>query len=65
MNNRSVKLTMVQEGQSVVYRQYLQGYSSTNNQFLQAEASAKGLRIAGLIGKDFNFDYYSSRRTYI
>ncbi|BBD63019.1 SNase-like nuclease (plasmid) [Nostoc sp. HK-01] len=45
VNNRSVNLTMVQEGQAVVYRQYLQGCNSTKNQFLQAEADAKGKRL--------------------
>jgi micrococcal nuclease len=41
VNNRSVNLAMVQEGQAVVYRQYLQGCNSTQDQYLQAEADAK------------------------
>ncbi|MBD2364851.1 thermonuclease family protein [Anabaena minutissima FACHB-250] len=41
VNNRSVNLTMVQEGQAVVYRQYLKGCDRTKDQFLQAEANAK------------------------
>ncbi|MBD2471566.1 thermonuclease family protein [Nostoc sp. FACHB-145] len=45
VNNRSVNLTMLQEGQAVVYRQYLQGCNSTKNQFLQAEASAKSKKL--------------------
>ncbi|BCL39717.1 thermonuclease family protein [Nostoc sp. MS1] len=31
VNNRSVNLTMVQEGQAVVYRQYLQGCANTKD----------------------------------
>ncbi|MBD2452376.1 thermonuclease family protein [Nostoc sp. FACHB-152] len=45
VNNRSVNLTMVQEGQAVVYRQYLQGCNSTKGQFLQAEADAKSKKL--------------------
>jgi micrococcal nuclease len=45
INNRSVNLTMVQEGQAVVYRQYLQGCANTKDQFLQAEASAKQQKL--------------------
>jgi micrococcal nuclease len=45
VNNRSVNLTMVQEGQAVVYRQYLQGCNSGKEQFLQAEADAKGKKL--------------------
>ncbi|MBD2215094.1 thermonuclease family protein [Nostoc linckia FACHB-104] len=41
VNKRSVNLAMVQEGQAVVYRQYLQGCANTKEQFLQAEANAK------------------------
>ncbi|NDJ25761.1 nuclease [Nostoc sp. B(2019)] len=41
VNNRSVNLAMVQDGQAVVYRQYLQGCTNTKEQFLQAEANAK------------------------
>ncbi|WP_414543643.1 thermonuclease family protein [Nostoc sp. CCY0012] len=32
---------MVQEGQAVVYRQYLQGCNSAKDQYLQAEADAQ------------------------
>lgn len=46
VNNRSVNLAMVQEGQAVVYRQYLQGCNSTKDQFLQAEVSAKSKKLA-------------------
>ncbi|BBD63058.1 SNase-like nuclease (plasmid) [Nostoc sp. HK-01] len=45
MNNRSVNLTMVQEGQAVVYRQYLKGCDRTLGQFLQAEADAKSKKL--------------------
>jgi micrococcal nuclease len=45
VNNRSVNLTMVQEGQAVVYRQYLQGCDRAKDQFLQAEANAKGKKL--------------------
>ncbi|RUR72041.1 hypothetical protein DSM107007_58600 [Nostoc sp. PCC 7120 = FACHB-418] len=45
VNNRSVNLTMVQEGQAVVYRQYLKGYTNTKEQFLQAEANAKQQKL--------------------
>ncbi|UKP01132.1 thermonuclease family protein (plasmid) [Nostoc sp. UHCC 0870] len=45
VNNRSVNLTMVQEGQAVVYRQYLKGCANTKDQFLQAEANAKSQKL--------------------
>ncbi|WP_414756195.1 thermonuclease family protein [Anabaena sp. CCY 9910] len=45
VNNRSVNLTMVQEGQAVVYRQYLKGCANTKDQFLQAEADAKQQKL--------------------
>ncbi|MBD2255678.1 thermonuclease family protein [Nostoc parmelioides] len=45
INNRSVNLTMVQEGQAVVYPQYFQGCASTKDQFLQAEADAKQQKL--------------------
>jgi micrococcal nuclease len=45
VNNRSVNMTMVQEGQAVVYRQYLQACDSSKEQFLQAEADAKGKKL--------------------
>ena len=45
VNNGSVNLTMVQEGQAVVYRQYLQGCAKTKDQFLQAETDAKSKKL--------------------
>ncbi|WP_414756183.1 thermonuclease family protein [Anabaena sp. CCY 9910] len=45
VNNRSVNLTMVQEGEAVVYRQYLKGCANTKDQFLQAEANAKQQKL--------------------
>jgi micrococcal nuclease len=45
VNNRSVNLMMVQEGQAAVYRQYLQGCASTKDQFLQTEANAKQQKL--------------------
>ncbi|BAY14027.1 thermonuclease family protein [Calothrix sp. NIES-2098] len=41
VGDRSINLNMVQEGQAVVYRQYLKGCASTKDQFLKAEATAK------------------------
>lgn len=41
----SVNLQMVQAGQAVVYRQYLDGCSATKEQYLQAEAAAKAQRL--------------------
>ncbi|MBD2207783.1 thermonuclease family protein [Calothrix sp. FACHB-1219] len=41
VGDRSINLNMVQEGQAVVYRQYLKGCANTKDQFLQAEAAAK------------------------
>ncbi|WP_414546583.1 thermonuclease family protein [Nostoc sp. CCY0012] len=45
VNNRSVNLTMVQEGQAAVYRQYLKGCNSTQEKYLQAEADAQVQRL--------------------
>jgi micrococcal nuclease len=45
LNGRSVNLQMVQEGQAVVYRQYLKSCNSTQNQYLQAEAAAKSKKL--------------------
>ncbi|ABA25001.1 SNase-like nuclease (plasmid) [Trichormus variabilis ATCC 29413] len=45
VSNRSVNLTMVQEGQAVLYRQYLKGCDRTKDQFLQAEANAKQQKV--------------------
>ncbi len=36
---------MVREGQSVVYRQFLQGCAETKDQFLQAEAEARSKKL--------------------
>jgi micrococcal nuclease len=45
-NNRSINTNLVQEGQAVVYRQYLKGCSPQLQQsLLNAEASAKGQRL--------------------
>lgn len=44
VGERSVNLTMIQEGQAVAYRQYLNGCNA--KQFLNAEASAKNKRLA-------------------
>lgn len=43
--NQSVNLQMVQEGQAVVYPQYLNGCAATKDQYLQAEAVAKQQRL--------------------
>jgi micrococcal nuclease len=45
LGNQSVNLTMVKEGQAVVYTQYLNGCSSTKDQYLAAEAIAKAQRL--------------------
>ena len=45
VGKQSVNLQMVQEGQAVVYRQYLSGCAATKDQYLQAEAQAKKQRI--------------------
>lgn len=47
-NNQSVNLQMVKESHADVYRQYLQGCANTQNQFLQAEATAPPWTIAFL-----------------
>lgn len=44
VNGRSINLTMLQEGQAVVYQQYLRGCNA--NQYLQTEAIAKNKRLA-------------------
>jgi len=41
----SVNLQMVEAGQAVIYRQYLNGCSATKEQYLQAEAEAKAQRL--------------------
>ncbi|MBD1804078.1 thermonuclease family protein [Microcoleus sp. FACHB-SPT15] len=45
MDNQSVNLTMVREGQAVVYTEYLNGCSETKDQYLQAEAEAKAKKL--------------------
>ena len=44
--NLSVNLQMVQEGQAVVYRQYLRGCPGLQTQLLQAENQARQQRLA-------------------
>ncbi|MGF2037380.1 MAG: thermonuclease family protein [Nostoc sp. CmiVER01] len=46
VENRSVNLNMVQEGQAVVYRQYLKGCPQSKDSLLQGENSAKQQRLA-------------------
>lgn len=41
IDNQSVNLQMVKEGQAVVYKKYLQACKSTQNQYLKAELNAK------------------------
>ena len=43
--NQSINLQMVQEGQAVVYPQYLSNCAATQDQYLQAEATAKQQRL--------------------
>jgi len=43
--NLSINLTLVQEGQAVVYRQYLAGCPELRDRLLKAEASAKTRKI--------------------
>ncbi|MBD2214501.1 thermonuclease family protein [Nostoc linckia FACHB-104] len=45
VGDRSINLSMVQEGQAVVYRQYLKGCANTKDQFLKAEAAAKQQKL--------------------
>jgi micrococcal nuclease len=45
LGNQSVNLMMVKEGQAVVYTQYLNGCSETKDQYLAAEAQAKGQKL--------------------
>ncbi|MHC5762348.1 thermonuclease family protein [Nostoc sp.] len=46
VENRSVNLNMVQEGQAVVYRQYLKGCPQSKDSLLQGENTAKQQRLA-------------------
>jgi len=41
VNNQSINLQMVKEGQAVVYKKYLDGCKSTQNQYQKAELNAK------------------------
>ncbi len=45
VGKRSINLQMVQEGQAVVYRQYLSGCTVAKDQYLQAEAQARQKRL--------------------
>ncbi|HEY9906025.1 MAG TPA: thermonuclease family protein [Thermosynechococcaceae cyanobacterium] len=45
-DNLSINLQMVQEGQAVVYRQYLRGCPGLQTQLLQAENQARQQRLA-------------------
>ncbi|MDZ7950581.1 thermonuclease family protein [Nostoc sp. DedQUE09] len=46
VENRSVNVSMVQEGQAVVYRQYLKGCRESKDSLLQGENTAKQQRLA-------------------
>lgn len=46
VGNRSVNVSMVQEGKAVVYRQYLKGCSESKDSLLQGENIAKQQRLA-------------------
>ncbi|BDI20691.1 hypothetical protein ANSO36C_64930 (plasmid) [Nostoc cf. commune SO-36] len=46
VGNRSINVNMVQEGQAVVYRQYLKGCPQSKDSLLQAENYAKQQRLA-------------------
>jgi micrococcal nuclease len=46
VGNRSINVNMVQEGQAVVYRQYLKSCPESQNSLLQAENYAKQKRLA-------------------
>ncbi|MEH2033858.1 MAG: thermonuclease family protein [Nostoc sp.] len=46
VENRSVNLNMVQEGQAVVYRQYLKDCPQSKDSLLQGENTAKQQRLA-------------------
>jgi micrococcal nuclease len=45
LGNQSVNLTMIKEGQAVVYTQYLQGCSDTKDQYQAAESQAKAQKL--------------------
>ena len=46
VGNRSVNVSMVQEGQAVVYRQYLKNCPKSRDSLLQGENTAKQQRLA-------------------
>jgi micrococcal nuclease len=46
LNNESINLQMIDEGQAAVYTQYLESCSETRNAYLSAEDQAKQKRIA-------------------
>jgi micrococcal nuclease len=45
VDGQSINLTLVQEGQAVVYREYLNGCAETKSQYLQAENVAKQKKL--------------------
>lgn len=45
LGNQSVNLTMVREGQAVVYREYLDNCADTRQEYLDAEAQAKAQKL--------------------
>ena len=45
LNNQSINLQMVAEGQAVVYRQYLSGCLDSKDNFLNAESKAKNQKL--------------------
>lgn len=45
VNNRSINLQMVKDGQAVVYRQYLNACPNTQEQYIKAEAEAKRKKL--------------------
>ncbi|MGM3308897.1 thermonuclease family protein [Anabaena sp. WFMT] len=45
VNNQSINLTMIQEGQAVVYKQYLSGCIDTKDKFLKSELNAKNKKL--------------------
>ena len=65
LGNQSVNLTMVKEGQAVVYRDYLSGCADTQDQYLAAEAQAKAQRL-GFWNQDnpvMPWDYRRGKRS--
>jgi micrococcal nuclease len=65
LGNQSVNLTMVKEGQAVVYRDYLSGCADTQDQYLAAEAQAKAQRL-GFWNQDnpvMPWDYRTGKRS--